>query len=89
MFRLWRDLGYAVGALLTGIIADALGLNASIIAIAVLTLGSALIIEQRMRCQTNAIKLMDWLLQKAVNKKKHKIEILHERVALAFCLLSK
>ncbi len=64
VFRMWRDLGYAVGALLTGIIADAFGLNASIIAIGVLTLGSALIIEQRMRRRADAIKLTDWFLQK-------------------------
>lgn len=49
VFRLWRDLGYAIGAILTGIIADALGIEASILTIAGLTLLSALIIALRMK----------------------------------------
>jgi MFS family permease len=48
IFRLWRDLGYAIGAILTGIIADFLGLNAAIFFIAFLTLISAVIIKLRM-----------------------------------------
>ena len=43
-FRLWRDLGYAFGAILTGIIADSFGLNISIIAIGLLTGISAFVI---------------------------------------------
>lgn len=49
VFRLWRDLGYAIGALLTGIIADSLGLNASIAIIGALTVLSAVIIVGRMK----------------------------------------
>jgi len=49
VFRLWRDLGYAIGAILTGIIADRLGIDASIIAIGGLTLLSAIIIAVRMK----------------------------------------
>jgi MFS family permease len=64
VFRFWRDLGYAVGALLTGIIADMLGVHAGILVIGALTLGSALIIQHRMRCRTNAIKLATWFLRK-------------------------
>lgn len=41
-YRFWRDLGYAVGALLAGILADLVGLNATIIAAAVLTAASGL-----------------------------------------------
>ena len=37
VYRLWRDSGYAVGALLSGILADALGLNWAIGVIAGLT----------------------------------------------------
>ena len=48
VFRLWRDLGYAIGAVLTGIVAGAWGLDAAIILVAILTLTSALIIYLRM-----------------------------------------
>lgn len=50
VFRLWRDLGYAIGAMLTGIIADAFGIDASIIVIGILTVSSSLIIKKRMKC---------------------------------------
>jgi MFS family permease len=63
-FRLWRDLGYAIGAILTGIIADWFGIAASILAIAILTIASSFIIEIRMKCKTNASKLTDFLKRK-------------------------
>ena len=50
IFRLWRDMGYAIGALLTGIIADSFGINISIITIAAITFLSASIIKFRMKC---------------------------------------
>lgn len=37
VYRFWRDLGYAVGALSAGLIADRFGFAAAIIAIGVLT----------------------------------------------------
>jgi MFS family permease len=40
VYRFWRDLGYAVGALTSGVIADIFGFEAAILAIAVLTLAS-------------------------------------------------
>ncbi len=49
VFRLWRDLGYAIGAILTGLIADAFGITASIVVIGVLTIVSSVIIEARMK----------------------------------------
>ena len=49
VFRLWRDLGYAIGALLTGLIADVLGLNWSVAVIGALTLVSAGILFKRMK----------------------------------------
>jgi len=49
VFRLWRDLGYAIGALLTGMIADLLDTQWAIISIGVLTLLSAGVIAGRMR----------------------------------------
>jgi MFS family permease len=40
VYRLWRDLGYAVGALLAGLTADAFGIQAAMWLIAALTLAS-------------------------------------------------
>lgn len=54
VFRLWRDLGYAIGAILTGIIADILGINASICVIGALTILSSAIILYRMKCRDSA-----------------------------------
>ena len=48
IFRLWRDLGYAIGAILTGVIADWFDVDIAIITVAVLTLSSAAIIKFRM-----------------------------------------
>jgi MFS family permease len=53
IFRLWRDLGYAIGAILTGIIADSFGINASVIVIGFLTIGSAIVILYRMKCKND------------------------------------
>jgi MFS family permease len=50
IFRLWRDLGYAFGAVLTGMIADQYGLTAPVFVIGILTLLSAAILQYRMRC---------------------------------------
>ena len=50
IFRFWRDLGYAIGAAATGIIADSFGINTSIIIIGLLTALSAAIIHYRMKC---------------------------------------
>ena len=48
VYRLWRDLGYAFGALLSGLIADALGLSAAIATVAVLTFASGAVVAIRM-----------------------------------------
>ncbi|GAC1376558.1 MAG: MFS transporter [Hymenobacter sp.] len=50
IFRLWRDAGYAVGALLTGGLADAFGLSVALAAIGGITVLSALLIQRRMYC---------------------------------------
>ncbi len=71
-FRLWRDLGYAIGAILTGIIADAFGITYSILVIALLTIASSLIIEYRMKCRTDSVKLTDWILKKLKRKRDEK-----------------
>lgn len=49
VYRLWRDLGYAVGALLAGIMADALGLHAAIWMIAAVTFASGIVVAIRMQ----------------------------------------
>ncbi|MCE7058086.1 MFS transporter [Algoriphagus sp. AGSA1] len=48
VFRLWRDLGYAFGAILTGLIADFFGVDNSILSIGLITLISSLVIKLRM-----------------------------------------
>ncbi|MFZ6052006.1 MFS transporter [Halocola ammonii] len=48
-FRLWRDLGYAFGAIISGITADAFGVEYAIYLIAGLTITSSIIIRFRMR----------------------------------------
>lgn len=47
-FRLWRDLGYAIGAILSGMAADQFGIGAAIQVIGALTIGSAVLIHLRM-----------------------------------------
>jgi MFS family permease len=42
-YRFWRDIGYAAGALVAGILADVFGLNATVIAAAALTAASGLL----------------------------------------------
>jgi MFS family permease len=48
VYRLWRDLGYAVGALLAGLTADAFGLPAAMWLIAALTFASGVVSAVRM-----------------------------------------
>ena len=48
IFRLWRDLGYAIGAIISGISADLFGINTAIILIGIITILSSLVIQIRM-----------------------------------------
>lgn len=48
VYRLWRDLGYAIGALLAGVIADQLGMAAAIHVVATITLLSGIFVALRM-----------------------------------------
>ena len=65
IFRLWRDLGYAIGAILTGVIADSFSINASVLVIGVLTIFSGAVIFYRMKCSDkDLIKVMDWIRDK-------------------------
>jgi MFS family permease len=49
VYRLWRDGGYAVGALLAGALADAFGLPVAILAVGALTLLSGVVVAGVMR----------------------------------------
>ncbi len=48
VYRFWRDLGYAVGALLSGVVADLVGFGAAIHLVAGLTLVSGLVVARVM-----------------------------------------
>lgn len=47
-FRLWRDLGYVFGAIISGIVADLFGLEYAVLLIGGLTIFSSLVIKFRM-----------------------------------------
>ena len=65
VFRLWRDLGYAIGAIVTGVVADAFGVNTSVLVIGLLTIFSAVIILYRMKCSDrNFIRIVDRIRNK-------------------------
>lgn len=49
VYRLWRDLGYAIGALASGVIADIYGLQTAFVVIAFVTLGAGIQIGFRMK----------------------------------------
>jgi MFS family permease len=49
IYRFWRDSGYAVGAIVAGVIADAAGFPAAIITVAFLTGLSGFVVGIRMR----------------------------------------
>jgi MFS family permease len=48
VYRLWRDGGFAVGAVLAGMVADAFGILAAIWVVAALTAASGLVVAVRM-----------------------------------------
>jgi MFS family permease len=48
VYRLWRDGGYALGALLAGVLADLLGIPWAIVGIALLTFASGVVVLVRM-----------------------------------------
>ena len=61
VYRFWRDLGYAVGALLAGLAADALGLSGAMWLVAALTFASGLIAALRMS-ETHPQRSTPWPL---------------------------
>lgn len=84
-FRLWRDLGYAFGAIISGVIADIFGLQYAIYLIGAITLLSAIVIQFRMPKQ---IKLNRMCLEKfevtAAIIQNKKIQIIDVRSELEF-----
>ena len=62
VYRLWRDLGYAIGALLAGITADAVGIDPAVGLIAALTFASGVLVAVRMR-ETGRAGSTDFPLQ--------------------------
>jgi hypothetical protein len=48
VYRLWRDSGFAVGALLAGVVADATSLVTSIWVVAAITAASGVVVAVRM-----------------------------------------
>jgi MFS family permease len=48
LYRFWRDSGYAVGALLAGVLADAFGMATAIATVGMVTIGSGILAAVRM-----------------------------------------
>ena len=48
VYRLWRDLGFAIGAIVAGLVADAAGIGAAIWLVAGVTAGSGVVVLVRM-----------------------------------------
>jgi MFS family permease len=49
VYRLWRDLGYAVGAVLAGLTADVIGISGAMWIVAFVTALSGVVTANRMR----------------------------------------
>ena len=49
VYRLWRDSGYAAGAVLAGVATDLVGVNAAILLVAAITLTSGIVVAVRFR----------------------------------------
>lgn len=63
VFRFWRDMGYAAGALSMGILADWVGIPATSIITGVLTFFTGVIAWQRMSCIVHSPSPFTWLRQ--------------------------
>jgi MFS family permease len=49
VYRLWRDLGYAIGAILSGLIADRFGISSAIIVVGLLTVLSGVVVQMKLK----------------------------------------
>jgi MFS family permease len=52
IYRLWRDLGFAIGAILAGVVADRAGMPVAIGVVAALTAASGVVVQLRMVTST-------------------------------------
>jgi MFS family permease len=50
VFRFWRDSGYVIGALISGLLADWMGLNWALYSVAAITAGAGILANLRMCC---------------------------------------
>ena len=55
VYRLWRDTGYVVGALLGGVVADVFDLRAAVWTVAALSVLSGVVVAVRMRPAAQAL----------------------------------
>jgi len=58
VFRFWRDLGYVIGALLTGVFTDLFSMEFSIYFIGILTILSSVVIIYRMYCKPQVKRIL-------------------------------
>lgn len=70
VYRLWRDLGYAVGAILAGLLADRFGMSAAIGSVAALTAASGVLVALRMP-ETHHPSRRTWRARAAVRASAH------------------
>jgi MFS family permease len=50
IFRFWRDSGYVIGAILSGVLADAFGFGNTFVVVAAITAGAGILAQLRMCC---------------------------------------
>jgi MFS family permease len=60
VYRLWRDIGFALGAVLAGVLADLYSIQIAIIVVAVITAASGLDVALRMRETLGGLQPSDW-----------------------------
>jgi MFS family permease len=65
VFRFWRDSGYVVGALVTGLFTDLFSIEFSIALIGILTIFSSLVIFYRMYCKGGSKRIIEFFERSA------------------------
>lgn len=58
VYRLWRDLGYVVGAVLAGVLADGFGIPLAINVIGLLTVASGIVVAMRLQEKTQPLEVL-------------------------------